>query len=93
MSKSAKSAYFRHVFDNNFFGTFFKNFFNGFEISVKFCVFLYPYSLSRVPGVSFAQHFNPPHEKINWARHYTVPTKPIPKIVSIEFKKLYLKRL
>ncbi len=22
-----------------FFGTFFKNFFNGFEISMKFCVF------------------------------------------------------
>jgi len=39
MSKSRKSAYFRHVFANNFFGTFFKNFFNVFEISVKFCVF------------------------------------------------------
>jgi hypothetical protein len=39
MSKSGKSAYFRHIFANNFFGTFFKNFFNGFEISVKFCVF------------------------------------------------------
>jgi hypothetical protein len=39
MSKSKKSAYFRHVFANNFFGSFFQNFFNGFEISVKFCVF------------------------------------------------------
>jgi hypothetical protein len=29
MSKSGKSAYFRHVFANNFFGTFFKNLFNG----------------------------------------------------------------
>jgi hypothetical protein len=39
MSKSEKSAYFRHVFANNFFGAFFQTFFNGFEISVKFCVF------------------------------------------------------
>ena len=39
MRKSEKSAYFRHVFANNFFGAFFQNFFNGFEISVKFCVF------------------------------------------------------
>ncbi len=39
MSKSEKSAYFRHVFNNNFFGAFFQNFFNGFEISMKFCVF------------------------------------------------------
>jgi hypothetical protein len=31
MSKSGKSAYFRHVFANNFFGTFFKNFFNGLK--------------------------------------------------------------
>jgi hypothetical protein len=39
MSKSEKNAYCRQVFANNFFGAFFKNFFNGFEISVKFCVF------------------------------------------------------
>jgi hypothetical protein len=39
MSKSEKSAFFRHVFANNFFGTFFQNFFNGFEISMKICVF------------------------------------------------------
>jgi hypothetical protein len=39
MSKSVKSAFFRHVFANNFFCTFFKNLFNGFEISLKFCVF------------------------------------------------------
>jgi hypothetical protein len=40
MSKSGKSAYFPHIFANNIFlGTFFKNFFNGFEISVKFCMF------------------------------------------------------
>jgi hypothetical protein len=40
ISKSEKRAYFRHVFANNFFlGAFFQNFFNGFEISVKFCVF------------------------------------------------------
>jgi hypothetical protein len=39
MSKSRKSAYLRHVIANNFFCTFLKYFFNGFEISVKFCVF------------------------------------------------------
>ncbi len=40
MSKNKKSAFLRHVFDNNnFFGAFFQNFFNGFKISVKFCVF------------------------------------------------------
>jgi hypothetical protein len=40
MSESEKSAFFHHVFANNFFFcTFFQNFFNGFEISVKFCVF------------------------------------------------------
>jgi hypothetical protein len=40
MSKSGKSAYFRHIFANNFFGCkFFENFFNGFEIIVKFCLF------------------------------------------------------
>jgi hypothetical protein len=39
MSKSGKSAYFRHVFANNFFGTFLKNFFNGFEIGVKSAFF------------------------------------------------------
>ncbi len=39
MSESEKSAYFRHIFANNFFGAFFRHFFNGFEISVKFCVF------------------------------------------------------
>ncbi len=37
MSKSDKSAYFRHVF--RFFWFDFSNFFNGFEISVKFCIF------------------------------------------------------
>ena len=37
MSISEKSAYFRHVF-----GAFFQTFFNGFEISVKFCVFWDP---------------------------------------------------
>jgi hypothetical protein len=40
MSKSEKSAYFCHIFANNFLGAFFQNFFNGFEISVKFCFFL-----------------------------------------------------
>jgi hypothetical protein len=39
MTKSGKSVYFRHVFANNFFGTFLKTFLIGFEISVKFCVF------------------------------------------------------
>ncbi len=29
MSKSEKSAYFRHVFANNFFGAFFQTFFNN----------------------------------------------------------------
>jgi hypothetical protein len=43
MSKSGKSAYFNHILANNFFFTIFKNFFNGFEISVKFWVFLYRY--------------------------------------------------
>jgi hypothetical protein len=38
MSKSEKSANFCHIFANNFFGAFFQNFFNRFEISVKFCV-------------------------------------------------------
>jgi len=39
MSLSGKSAYFCHVFANNFFVVYFFNFFTGFEISVKFCVF------------------------------------------------------
>ncbi len=39
ISNSEKSAYFRKVFANNFFGAFFQNFFNGFEINKKFCVF------------------------------------------------------
>ncbi len=35
-----KRAFFRHVLANKFFlWIFFQNFFNGFEISVKFCVF------------------------------------------------------
>jgi len=38
-SKSGKSAVsVTFLFKKNF-GTFFKNFFNGFEMSVKFCVF------------------------------------------------------
>ncbi len=45
MSKSGKNAYFPYVFANNFFGTFFKHFFNGFEISVKFCIFLIPFKI------------------------------------------------
>ncbi len=39
MSKNEKSAFFRHVFANNICWCIFLNFFNGFEISVKFCVF------------------------------------------------------
>jgi hypothetical protein len=39
MSKSGKSAYFRHIFANNFFSVNFGKLFNGFEISEKFCVF------------------------------------------------------
>jgi len=39
MSKSGKSAYFRHVFANNFFVCNKKKIFKGFEISVKFWVF------------------------------------------------------
>jgi hypothetical protein len=42
MSKSKKSAYFRYIFPNNFVLWIFSKFFNGFEFSVKFCVFLYP---------------------------------------------------
>jgi hypothetical protein len=45
MSKTEKCAYFHHIFANNFFGTFLKNCFNGFEISVKFCIYLYPYCI------------------------------------------------
>jgi hypothetical protein len=36
---SEKSAYFCKVFLITFFGAFFQNFLNGYEISVKFCVF------------------------------------------------------
>ena len=39
MRKNEISAYFRRIFANNFFGAFFLNFFNGFEISLTFCVF------------------------------------------------------
>jgi hypothetical protein len=42
MSKSGKSVDLGHVFANNFFRYIFVNFFNGFEISVKFCIFCYP---------------------------------------------------
>jgi hypothetical protein len=34
-----KSAYFRHALLITFFGAFFRNFFNGSKLSVKFCVF------------------------------------------------------
>ncbi len=40
MSKSEESAFFRHIFANNFFGAFLKKIFNGFKISVKFCIVL-----------------------------------------------------
>jgi hypothetical protein len=41
MSKSEKSSkLFVTFFLITFFGTYFKNFFNGFEITTKFCVFL-----------------------------------------------------
>ncbi len=39
MSKSENNTYFCHVLAHNFFGAFFQNFFNGFKISVKFCIF------------------------------------------------------
>jgi hypothetical protein len=39
MSKSGKTAYFGHVFANNFFWYIFLNLINGFEISEQFCVF------------------------------------------------------
>jgi hypothetical protein len=40
MSKSEKSAYFRHVFAIGFFfGYIFAGLFGGFGIGVKFCVF------------------------------------------------------
>ncbi len=42
MSKRKKSAYFLYVFANNSFFCCIQNFFNGFEISEKFCVFWYP---------------------------------------------------
>ncbi len=42
MSKNGKHAFFRHVYANNsFLYIYKKNFFSGFEISVKFCVFFY----------------------------------------------------
>jgi hypothetical protein len=45
MSKSEKCAHFRHIFANNFFGVHLKKSFNGCEITVKFCIFLYlPFS-------------------------------------------------
>ncbi len=41
-----KKCIFCHVFANNFcWVDFKKKIFNGFEISVKFCVFWYPYSI------------------------------------------------
>ncbi len=44
MSKSEKSAYFRHVSCYwLFLGAFFRDFFGGFGIGVRFCVFWYPY--------------------------------------------------
>ncbi len=39
MSKSGKSAYFRHIFASNFFLYFLFLFSIVFEISVKFCAF------------------------------------------------------
>ncbi len=39
MSKSENRAYFRHVLLISFLCAFFQHFTNGFEISVKFCVF------------------------------------------------------
>ncbi len=45
MSKSEKSAFFRHVFANNFFGTFFHNFFNGFEFQREILLFFTPFSI------------------------------------------------
>ncbi len=41
MDKSGKSAYFSRIFDYNFFSYIFFDFFNGLEISVKFCIFLH----------------------------------------------------
>ncbi len=41
VNKSEKSAYFRHIFVDNFFPIeLFSNFFNGFKISIKFCLFI-----------------------------------------------------
>ncbi len=36
---SENGAYFRHVFDNNFFWCIFSKLLNRFEISMNFCVF------------------------------------------------------
>jgi hypothetical protein len=45
MSKSEKMHISVTLLLITFFDAFFKNFFNGFEISVKFCVFLIPCSI------------------------------------------------
>jgi hypothetical protein len=63
MSKSEKSAYFRHIFSNNFFWSIFSKLFNGFEISVKFCVFLIPILNFLIknfflPSLAFFVHFD-----------------------------------
>jgi hypothetical protein len=39
MRKNEISAYFRRIFAKKIFGAFFHNFFNGFDISLTFCVF------------------------------------------------------
>jgi hypothetical protein len=43
MSKSEKGHISVTSLLITFFGAFFQNVFNGFKISLKFCVFLYPY--------------------------------------------------
>jgi hypothetical protein len=50
MSKSEKSAYFRHIFAIGFFGCILTGLFGGFGIGVRFCVFWYPYWIFNEKG-------------------------------------------
>jgi hypothetical protein len=43
MSKGEKSAFFRHVFANNFFGAFFQNFFQRIRNQHEILRFLTPF--------------------------------------------------
>ncbi len=49
MSKSGKGhTSTLHIFANNFFGTFFKNFFNGFDTHIEFLKKKFSFALIRI---------------------------------------------